>query len=152
MTAWMLLAAASLNALAWLAGSWELRERHGCTVGYWTRPSTGTLLRMRSAGESGKTRSSAFVRTEARAAGIYYVAQPGGRPPVDFKLSGDPGSELTFVNPGTSDHLKKIIYRRNGEDGMAARIEGENNGKPFAVDYVYRRAPSNAASRCGEVK
>ena len=31
MTAWMLMAAASLQALAWMAGGWELREGNSCT-------------------------------------------------------------------------------------------------------------------------
>ena len=33
-----------------------------------------------------------------------------------------------------------------------ARIEGENAGKPFAVDFNYRRSSNNLASRCGAVK
>jgi hypothetical protein len=141
-----------LKALAWMAGAWELREGNGCTEEYWTLPSDDALIGMSRTVENGRTRSFEFVRIEARADGIYYVAQPGGRPPVDFKLSSTPGPELTFVNPGHADHLKRIVYRRDGEAGMAARIEGENNGKAFAADFVYRRAPSSAASRCGEVK
>jgi Domain of unknown function (DUF6265) len=152
MTIWLMLAVASLQSLAWMAGAWELREGHSCTEEYWTMPASDALIGMSRTVQDGKTRSFEFVRIEARADGIYYVAQPGGRPPVDFKLASDPGPELIFVKPGHADHLKRIIYRRDGETGMAARIEGENNGKPFAVDFVYRRAPSNAASRCGEVK
>jgi Domain of unknown function (DUF6265) len=156
MTAWMLLAAASLQALAWMAGSWELRDGNSCaeeyTEEYWTQPTSDTLIGLSRTVKDGQTRSFEFMRIEARADGIYYVAQPAGKPPVDFKLSTEPGPELTFVNPGHADHLKRIVYRRDGESGMAARIEGENNGKAFAVDFPYRRAPSNAASRCGEVK
>jgi hypothetical protein len=151
MTAWMLLAAASLQALAWMAGGWELREGTACTEEYWTQPSADTLIGLSRTTKDGRTQSFEFMRIEARADGIYYVAQPSGRPPVDFKLSAEPGAELTFINPGTADHLKRIVYRRDGDQGMKARIEGENNGKPFAVDFPYRR-PSSAASRCGEVK
>ena len=151
MTAWTLLAAASLQALAWMAGGWELRDGTSCTEEIWTQPAADTLIGMSRTIKDGKTQSFEFMRIEARADGIYYVAQPSGRPPVDFKLSTEPGAELTFVNPGHGDHLKRIVYRRDGEQGMAARIEGENNGKAFAVDFPYRR-PSNAASRCGEVK
>jgi hypothetical protein len=152
MTAWMLLAAASLKALAWMAGSWELREGSSCTEEYWTQPTDDTLIGLSRTVKDGQTRSFEFMRIEARADGVYYVAQPSGRPPVDFKLSTEPGPELTFVNPGHADHLKRIVYRRDGEGGMAARIEGENNGKAFVVDFPYRRAPSSTASRCGEVK
>ena len=92
------------------------------------------------------------MRIEARADGVYYIAQPGGRPPVDFKLASETASELVFVNPGHADHLKRLVYRQQGSDAVAARVEGEDGGRAFAVDYSYRRAPNSAASRCGAVK
>jgi Domain of unknown function (DUF6265) len=144
--------AASLKSLTWMAGDWELREGNSCTEESWTLPADDKMIGMSRTIENGETRSFEFIRIEARADGIFYVAQPGGRPPVDFKLSTSPGPELTFLNPGHADHLKRILYRRDGDAGMAARIEGENNGKPFAADFVYRRAPSSVASRCGAVK
>jgi hypothetical protein len=142
----------SLEKLAWMAGDWEMHDGTSCTEEYWTLPSSDKLIGMSRTVDKGKTRSFEFMRLEARADGIYYVAQPGGRPPVDFRLSSEPGPELVFVNPGHADHLKRIVYRRDGDAGLAARIEGENGGKPFAVDFAYRRAPSSAASRCGAVK
>ncbi len=146
----------SVKELAWLAGDWELREGTECVEEHWTLPSADKLIGMsRTIDQAGRTKSFEFVRIEARADGIYYVAQPGGRPGVDFKLTSEPGSgmhELIFANPGHADHLKRIVYRRDGDAGLAARIEGENNGKAFAVDFNYRRAPSNVASRCGSVK
>jgi hypothetical protein len=135
-----------------MAGDWELHDGTSCVEEYWTLPSSDKLIGMSRTIDQGKTRSFEFMRIESRADGIYYVAQPGGRPPVDFRLSTEPGPELVFLNPGHADHLKRVIYRRDGDAGMAARIEGENSGKPFEVDFVYRRAPSNAASRCGAVK
>jgi hypothetical protein len=100
----------------------------------------------------GRTASFEFMRIEARADGIYYVAQPGGRPPVDFKLASESATDLTFVNPGHADRLKKVIYRRGVDDRLNARIEGESGGKAFAEDYPYRRVSNNAASLCGAVK
>ena len=92
------------------------------------------------------------MRIEARADGVFYVAQPGGKPPVDFKLASDTASELVFVNPGHADHLKRVVYKRRERGRLPARVEGEDGGKAFAVDYPYRRAPNSAASRCGAVK
>jgi hypothetical protein len=97
--------------------------------------------------QDGRTRSFDFMRIESRADGVFYVAQPGGRPPVDFKLASDSGPELIFLNPGHADHLNRIVYRRQGDDGLFARVEGEDNGKPFAVDYPYRRAPKEGCVR-----
>jgi hypothetical protein len=97
--------------------------------------------------KKGDTVAFEFLRIEARADGIYYVAQPGGRPPVDFKLSSDNASELVFLNPGHADHLKRIIYRRQGDGGLEARVEGEDEGRAFAVDYPYRRSADGCSAR-----
>jgi hypothetical protein len=99
----------------------------------------------------GRTTSFEFVRIEARADGIFYVAQPGGKPPVDFKLASESGAELVFVNPGHADRLKKVIYRRNADGSLTARIEGENGGRAFSEDYPYHRRTDDS-SRCGATK
>ncbi len=50
---------------------------------------------------AGRTTSFEFMRIEARADGIYYVAQPGGRPPVDFKLASESASSWCSSIPAT---------------------------------------------------
>jgi len=65
----------------------------------------------------------------------------------DFKLSTDNASELVFLNPGHADHLKRIIYRRQGDGGLEARVEGEDDGRAFAVDYPYRRSADGCSAR-----
>jgi hypothetical protein len=149
---WMFAMALSLADIGWLAGDWEMLAGTRCVEEHWTSPSSNLLVGMSRTVEGGRTTSFEFVRIEARADGIYYVAQPGGRPPVDFKLASDVASELVFVNPGHADHLKRIVYRRQADSGLTARVEGEDAGRSFAVDYPYRRSPNSAASRCGVVK
>src|SRR4051812_46103554 len=144
--------ALSLADIAWLGGDWEMSAGTRCVEEHWTSPSSNLLVGMSRTVEGGRTTSFEFVRIEARADGIYYVAQPGGRPPLDFKLASDAASELVFVNPGHADHLKRIIYRRQADGGLTARIEGEDAGRSFAIDYPYQRRPNSAASRCGAVK
>jgi len=144
--------AATLYDIAWLAGDWQLTSGARCVEEHWTAPSANMLVGTSRTVEAGRTVDFEFLRIEARADGVFYVAQPGGRPPVEFKLASEPGPELAFVNPGHADHLKRIVYRRQGDAGVNARIEGEDGGRPFAVDYPYRRAANSAASRCGAVK
>jgi hypothetical protein len=144
--------AVALKDMAWLAGEWQIASATQCVEEQWTAPSTNMLVGMSRTVAGGKTTSFEFMRIEARADGIYYVAQPAGRPPVDFKLASESASELVFVNPGHADHLKRVIYRRTADGSLAARIEGENGGKAFAEDYPYRRPSNSAASRCGAVK
>lgn len=143
---------ADLNRLSWLAGDWQMISGAQCIEEHWTGPSANQMIGMSRTVAGGRTVSFEFLRIEARADGVYYVAQPGGRPPVDFKLTTDLGPALVFANPGHSDHLKRILYTRRADDSVSARIEGENAGKPFAADFAYKRAANSAASRCGAVK
>jgi hypothetical protein len=139
--------ALTLHDIGWLAGEWQLTTSNACVEEVWTAPSSNMLVGMGRTVAAGRTTSFEFVRIEARADGIFYVAQPGGRPPVDFKLASDSASELVFVNPGHADRLKKVIYRRGADGNLTARIEGENNGAPFSEDYAYHRLAG--APRCG---
>jgi uncharacterized protein DUF6265 len=148
----MLTAVLTLHDVGWLAGDWQLTRGDACVEEHWTLPSDSSLIGMSRTVTRGRTAEFEFLRIEPRGDGIYYVAQPGGRPPVAFKLASDSARELVFVNPGHADHLKHIVYRRGDDDDMTARIEGEDAGRPFAIDFRYRRAPNSAASRCGAVK
>ena len=146
MIIWPVVMALSLADIGWLAGNWEMSAGARCIEEHWTAPSSNLLVGMSRTVEGGRTTSFEFVRIEARVDGIYYVAQPGGRPPVDFKLASDVASELVFVNPGHADHLKRIVYRHQAGEGFTARIEGEDSGRPFAVDYPYRPWPTAASA------
>jgi hypothetical protein len=139
---------AGFETLAWMAGDWEMTREGACVEERWTRPAGDMLIGMSRTVKDGRTTSFEFMRVVSRADGIYFVAQPGGRPPVDFKLASASASEAVFVNPGHSDHLKRIVYRRSGPTGLTARIEGEDGGKAFAVDYGYRASTGG----CGSVK
>jgi hypothetical protein len=149
---WAIAIALSLADIGWLTGDWQMSEGTRCVEEHWTSPSSNLLVGMSRTVESGRTTSFEFVRIEARADAIYYVAQPGGRPPVDFRLASGDASELVFVNPGHDDHLERIAYRRRADGGITARIEGKDAGRSFAIDYPFRRSPNSAASRCGAVK
>ena len=131
--------AANISQLAWLAGDWETTGGQPRVEEHWTRPAGGTMIGMGRTLVGDRTVSFEYLRIEWRSDGVYYVAQPQGRPPVDFRLGRLSGSEVVFENPGHSDHLQHIIYRRESEDAIVARIEGANNGKSFAEDFHYSR-------------
>src|SRR6185369_6910541 len=99
--------ALTLHDLGWLAGDWQTIDGKQCVEEHWTAPSTNMLVGTSRTVEDGRTVSFEFLRIEARPDGVYYVAQPGGRPPVDFKLASNTTAELVFVNPGHADHLKR---------------------------------------------
>ncbi len=144
--------AVTVHDFAWLAGDWQMIRGGACIEEHWTAPSNSGLVGMSRTVKDGKTTEFEFLRIEARPDGVYYVAQPGGKPPVDFRLISESPDELVFVNPGHADHLRRIVYRRLDANSLAARIEGEDGGRPFAADFPYRRTSNSPASRCGEVK
>jgi hypothetical protein len=54
---------------------------------YWTRAAGNMVIGMGRSVTEEKTVFFEYLQLAQRADGIYYVAQPRGRPPVDFKLS-----------------------------------------------------------------
>jgi hypothetical protein len=133
-----------LDTLAWMAGEWQMTHGAACIEERWMPPASDMLIGMSRTVQNGRTTSFEFLRIVSRTDGIYFVAQPGGRPPVDFALAATSDSEAVFVNPGHTDHLKRIVYRRSGPAELTARVEGEDAGKAFAVEYVYRASPIRA--------
>jgi hypothetical protein len=127
-----------IEELAWFSGAWETDHGPTHSEEYWTRPAGNMMLGLGRSVRDEKIVFFEFFRLEQRADGIYYVAQPLGRPPVDFKLDTLEGQTAVFVNPGHADHLKRIIYRKNPDGTLTGHVEGADNGKDFAADFAYR--------------
>jgi hypothetical protein len=128
-----------LEALNWLAGSWINDDGSRHIEEIWTAPAADLMLGMSRTLSGGRTASFEFMRISVRADGVFYIAQPRGKPPVEFPLQSWDGTQAIFINPGNGDHLKRIIYRRNSDGSFTARIEGANQGAEFAEDYPYHR-------------
>ncbi len=127
----------AIEQLAWIAGGWE--NVHGArrTEEHWTAPAGQTMLGMSRAVAGEKTVSFEFLRIEARVDGIFYVAHPGARcPGTDFKLVRAEGQEAVFENP-QHDFPQRIIYRKNPDGTMLARIEGPRGGKTVGIDFPF---------------
>ena len=130
----------SLRDLTWLAGDWSMTTGTRVVEEHWTTPSSNSLIGMSRTVQDGRTTAFEFVRIELREADVFYVAQPNGRPPTDFKLATSRPGELIFEGDG-HDRVKRITYRREGRDGLVAVVEGESNGRPFTSEYRYRQPP-----------
>ena len=114
--------AQSLKEFAWLAGS---RSVKGNTLieERWTDPASNMMLGVSRTVRGDKVVEFEFLRIEARADGLFYVAQPGGRPPTDFKLTKWDGTEAIFENP-EHDFPKRVIYRRMPDNVVVAKVDG----------------------------
>jgi hypothetical protein len=131
----LLVLALDLDALAFLEGVWKGQSGKDSIEERWTDAAGGAMLGVSRTLASGKMVAFEFLRIESRPEGVFYVAQPGGGPKTDFKLTRASGNEAVFENPG-HDHPKIIRYRREGE-ALVAEVEGDEGKQEFR----FRRAP-----------
>jgi hypothetical protein len=129
-----------IEDLAWLSGDWETAPGRIQIDEHWTKVAGGSLIGMSRTVAEGKTVFFEYLRIEARGADIYYVAHPKARTPgVDFKLIRLTGQEAVFENL-THDFPKRIIYRKNGDGALTARVEGDGTEKEKPQEFHYRSA------------
>jgi hypothetical protein len=128
------LPAQTLADLAWLVGSRSVKE----TVlieERWMEPASNLMLGVSRTVRGDKVVEFEYLRIEARADGLYYVAQPGGRPPTDFKLTKWDGTEALFENP-QHDFPRRIIYRKGPDNIVVVRIDGGAGTR--GQDFVFK--------------
>ena len=129
--------APSLESLAWMAGSWTGTMGRAAIEEHWIAPRGGTMLAVSRTTAGDRTVAFEFLRLEQRADGVIYVAQPGGRPPTEFRLTSQTGESATFENP-QHDHPKVIRYRREGST-LNAEIEGDEKGRHVKQAFTFTR-------------
>jgi hypothetical protein len=128
----------SLDSLAWMAGSWTGTMGRATIEEHWIAPRGGTMLAVSRTTAGDRTVGFEFLRIEQRADGVFYVAQPGGRPPTDFRMTASGPDTATFENPH-HDHPKIIRYRRQGTT-LVAEIEGDEKGKHVKQSFTFTLA------------
>ncbi|MGH9601206.1 MAG: DUF6265 family protein [Terriglobales bacterium] len=127
-----------LAAVSWMAGNWRMETPNVTIEEQWMQPAGKLMLGMsRTTSKSGSFFE--FLRVEARADGVYYVAQPRGGAPTDFKLVRHSASEAVFENLA-HDFPKRIIYRLDSAAELTARVEGDASSKEQPEEFKYKRA------------
>ncbi|HTU11666.1 MAG TPA: DUF6265 family protein [Allosphingosinicella sp.] len=128
---------AAVAELGWMSGRWESLSASGrWTEESWSAPRGGVMLGYSRAGAGEAVREFEFLRLQAGADGVpAYLAQPGGRPPVAFRLTARDGTSATFDNP-QHDFPQRIRYVRTG-DTMTATISALDGSN--AMSWTYRR-------------
>ena len=119
--------------LSWIAGDWQTAPGGRAQIEeHWTNVAGGSMMGMSRTVAGDKTVEFEYLRIEQRADGVYYVAHPKARcPGTDFKLTKSSATEAVFENP-QHDFPKRIIYRKIGEDGLTASIDGGEGTKSMA--------------------
>jgi len=134
---------ASIAGLAWMSGQWSGRTGNAASEEHWMAPAGGAMLGVSRVVSGDRMAFFEYMRIETRPDGIYYVAQPGGKPPTSFKLVRSGPALAVFENPA-HDHPKVITYRLDGRNSMVAIIEGDENGKHRRQEFRFVRAAGPA--------
>jgi hypothetical protein len=134
-----------LDQLAWLRGCWAGNVNRRDFAEQWLPPRAGMMVGVshsmvqdrRQASES-RTQDYTYLRLEARADGVYYVAIPSGKKETPFKLTGvdnDKGTQVfTFAGPGDA-FPQRIVYRRTEGGLLFAQVAGKIDGQDKEVTY-----------------
>jgi hypothetical protein len=136
--------AASVDQLAWLSGCWASEGGEAGSGEQWMAPAGGTMLGTARTVKGGKTVAWEFVQIRALGDGrLAYVAKPHNQPEAAFPLLSLTENEVVFEAP-EHDFPQRIIYRRQGSEGLQARIEGMSKGKLKGIDFPLRRTACTA--------
>ena len=130
-----LLAAAGPADLAFMNGAWvggasgiRFEER-------WTEEAGGLMLGVSRTVKGDRAVGFEFLRIEFRNDGVFYVAQPGGKAPTEFKLTASDGRSATFENPA-HDHPKRIRYSLGADGRLTAELDGAEGKQAFVFVRV----------------
>ncbi|WP_332819175.1 DUF6265 family protein [Sphingopyxis sp.] len=128
--------AVGVDDLAWMAGQWSREEGDRWTEESWAAPRGGVMLGHSRSGRGDQLRAFEYLRLQAGADGVpVYLAQPGGAPPVAFRLVQRDGASATFENPA-HDYPQRIHYVREDER-LTATISAIDGSK--AMRWVFER-------------
>lgn len=134
----------TIDDLSWMAGYWLSCDGGREVSETWSDPRGGLMAGITlTVGRSGRA-SLEFTRIAPVSEVLAFLAQPGGIPATAFALVKVAPNRAVFENPD-HDFPQRVIYARDG-DTLTGRIEGVAEGRPQAMEWVYRAAPLN--SRC----
>ena len=124
--------------LSFLTGCWAINDGPMVIEEEWGKPAADGMLGFSRTLKAGKTVFSEFMRIEKRGDQLIYTLRIGTKQgPVEFKMIRQTATEIVFENLA-HDFPQRILYR-SVAGGLAARIEGKQNGKEKAMDFPYRR-------------
>jgi hypothetical protein len=131
-------ASAHISDVAWLAGDWQTAATGPHRVDeHWTSPSGGAMLGMSRTVKGEAMVAFEYLRIVERADGVFYVAHPNAKAPgTDFRLTSVTATRVVFENP-QHDFPKRIVYEKNGENGLRAFVDGGEG--THAETYEYQR-------------
>jgi hypothetical protein len=124
--------------LVWMSGCWTQTHPDGLTEEHWMKPAGGSMLGMSRSVRGGRTTEFEFLQIADVKGSFAYIARPSGQAETTFPVKTLTEREVVFENP-THDFPQRVIYRRNADGSVTARIEGTMNGQLRGVEFPYTR-------------
>jgi len=121
---------AAQSPLAWLAGAWSGTMGRAAIEEHWLPPAGNSLLGVSRTVAGGRMVAFEFLRIIEKNGETFYVAQPNGRPPTEFKLISVTPTKAVFENP-SHDFPKVITYELTAPDSLTATISGNEKKQEF---------------------
>jgi hypothetical protein len=129
-----------LTKLSWLSGSWVMEKGATRVEEHWTPVRAGTLMGVGRTMRGEKTVFYEFLRIEVTPDGITYFASPRGRDPATpFRMTEMTDSKVVFENL-QHDFPNRVIYQKEKDGTLSARIEGKRNGQDAHEAWSYNPA------------
>jgi hypothetical protein len=133
-----------LEKLGWLAGCWESQAAEPGSGEQWTAIAGATMMGMSRTVRQGQTVTFEFMQLRYLPDGtLAFIAQPSGRSATVFPLLRLSDTEATFEDL-KHDFPQRVVYARDGQTRLRARIEGLRNGASRVIEFPMARVSCDA--------
>ena len=129
----------AFEKLSWIAGNWTGNAGRATIEENWLPPAGGAMVGVGRTIAGPRMVAFEFLRIVQKDGETYYIAQPEGRPPTEFKLTNATDTKAVFENP-KHDHPKIITYEKDADGNLLATIEGDERGQHKKQQFRFRRA------------
>jgi hypothetical protein len=135
-------AAAGVEELAWLEGTWAGVSDGVAMEETWSSPSGGGLVGMHKDSKGGRMVSFEFFRiVPGESTGVCYLAGPLGREPVRFCAIELGAHRVVFENR-EHDFPQRIAYWLTPDRRLHARVSGRIAGEDRSEEWAWERKRS----------
>lgn len=122
---------------AWLAGSWTAQAGQELFEETWLPPIGGSFVGLSRTVSGGRMVFFEYLRIIERNGETYFIAQPNGRPPTEFKLTSSTSTKAVFENPA-NDFPKVITYELTAPGKLSATISAGEKRQEFRFERQTR--------------
>jgi hypothetical protein len=125
--------------LSWLAGCWGGGGDGRRIEEHWMPPRGGTMLGMSRTVTGDRTSEFEYMQIREQEGRLVFTARPSRQAEASFGSIELTPTKVVFENTA-HDFPQRIIYQREADGSLLARIEGERDGARRGVDFPMRRA------------